>query len=379
MEISNSCSILISGDFFLESNSKSFNDIEIFGDFLPIIQNSDLAIVNFEAPVNTGSLPIEKVGPNIKTSIESISFLKKAGFNLLTLATNHIMDLGSDGLNATISECESFKMDYIGVGQDSENSRRTALFNIANYKITIINIAENEFGSATIKTPGANPLNPIKNYYDIKKAKKESDFVFIIVHGGHENYSLPSPRMKETYRFFIDVGADSVFCHHSHCISGYEIYSEKPIFYGLGNLVFEWYGPKPNGWYLGYSVQLFINDGKLEFKVIPHQQHEDRLGIRLLNPAELVTFENDLNSLNNIINDDFKLLTNFEEFYKNCQKKYYSYIEPHSMRYLSAFQNRRILPSLWSKRKKYYLLNMIRCESHRDIIQNLLENETGHI
>lgn len=41
--------------------------------------------------------------------------------------------------------------------------------------------------------------------------------------------------MQEIYRFFVDIGADAVINHHQHCYSGYEVYKEKPIFYGLGN------------------------------------------------------------------------------------------------------------------------------------------------
>lgn len=52
------------------------------------------------------------------------------------------------------------------------------------------------------------------------------------MHGGHEHYQLPSLRMQETYRFFIDAGADVVVNHHQHCFSGYEIYNNKYIFMG---------------------------------------------------------------------------------------------------------------------------------------------------
>jgi hypothetical protein len=376
----NSCSILIAGDFFLESHISaiSFSEDEIFSDYLSVIQSSDLAIVNFEGPIDKGTNQIKKVGPNIRAATESVSFLKKAGFDLLTLATNHIMDLGKEGLVATLSECRSCSLNHVGAGENLVKARKSAFYNISNYKISIINIAENEFCSATNEKAGANPLNLISNFYDLMEAKKESDFVFVIVHGGHEGYSLPSPRMKETFRFFVDVGADAVVCHHTHCISGYEIYKNKPIFYGLGNFVFEWYGNRQKDWYLGYSTQLLINDGILDFRVIPHMQHIDRLGIRLLTPAENVAFENEISSLNSTINNDSTLIEHFEEFCKKSFKTYTSYIEPHSFRYLSALQSRGVVPSFWSKRKKLYLLNMIRCESHRDIIQNLLEDEAGN-
>ena len=57
----------------------------------------------------------------------------------------------------------------------------------------------------------------------------------MIVHGGHECYNLPSPRMQKQYLFYADQGADIVVGHHTHCISGYEVYKGVPIYYSLGN------------------------------------------------------------------------------------------------------------------------------------------------
>ena len=84
-----------------------------------------------------------------------------------------------------------------------------------------------------------NPLLPIQQFYKIQEAKENADYVLVIVHGGIEHYQLPTSRMIETYRFFIDAGADAVVNHHQHCYSGYERYKSKPIIYGLGNLLFD--------------------------------------------------------------------------------------------------------------------------------------------
>ena len=88
--------------------------------------------------------------------------------------------------------------------------------------LAIINCCEHEFSIADDDSAGANPLNPIQQYYKIKEARLNADYVLVIVHGGHEMYQLPSLRMVDTYRFFIDAGADAVVNHHQHCFSGYE-------------------------------------------------------------------------------------------------------------------------------------------------------------
>ena len=70
--------------------------------------------------------------------------------------------------------------------------------------------------------------------------------------------------MMETYRFFIEVGADAVVNHHQHCFSGYEIYKNKPIFYGLGNFSFDGIG-SGDRWSSGYIVTLNFSGTEVEF------------------------------------------------------------------------------------------------------------------
>ena len=101
--------------------------------------------------------------------------------------------------------------------------------------IAVLNFAENEWSTASSDKPGANPINPISNFNSINITKESVDIVIVITHGGHEMYRLPSPRMKELYRFYIDAGADIVINHHTHCTSGYEKYNGKFIFYSIGN------------------------------------------------------------------------------------------------------------------------------------------------
>ena len=104
--------------------------------------------------------------------------------------------------------------------------------------IFIFNFCENEWSIAESDNPGANPMDIIDNANQIKYARELADYVIVIVHGGHEYYNLPSPRMQKQYRFYADQGADIVVGHHTHCISGNEVYKGVPIYYSLGNFIF---------------------------------------------------------------------------------------------------------------------------------------------
>ena len=99
----NQVKILVSGDFCPVGRSENlinnFALYETFGDLIPLIRESDISITNLECPLTNSENAIEKTGPSLKASLNVARFLKEAGFNLVTLANNHIMDYGVEGLN----------------------------------------------------------------------------------------------------------------------------------------------------------------------------------------------------------------------------------------------------------------------------------------
>ena len=183
--------------------------------------------------------PIKRVSPNLSSSPKGIEAIKYAGFDIATLANNHILDFGDQGLMDTVNLCSQYNIDTVGVGKNLEDASKILYKRKDGETLAIINCCEHEFSIAGDDTAGANPLDPIQQYYKIKEAKQSADYVLVIVHGGHEMYQLPSLRMVDTYRFFIEGGADAVINHHQHCFSGYEFYKGKPIVYGLGNFCFD--------------------------------------------------------------------------------------------------------------------------------------------
>ena len=217
--------INICGDFcvtepFLNNNLFSEEIVSIF-------EEGDLNILNLECPVidYDASLKIEKTGPHLRTNEGIFTLLKKINTHAVALANNHIMDYGTSGLNSTLSLCKDNNILTTGAGINLEEASQPAIFEKNGIKIGIINFCENEWSIATNDIPGANPLDLIAVYSKIKEIRPQVDFVIVIVHGGHEYYNYPSPRMVKQYRFFAENGADVVIGHHTHCISGYEIFN----------------------------------------------------------------------------------------------------------------------------------------------------------
>ena len=379
----NSAQILITGDFYggdrLEEQVLRKDYDLIFNDFLPIIRKADIAITNLEAPLLKIGSPIKKTGPAIKVIPETINAIKYAGFNILTLANNHIMDYGEVGLQSTLRLCVENNIESVGVGETYIEASQTLFKKVNGLVIAFINMTENEWSTTNSETPGAHPLNPIANFYKIKEAKGKADFVVVIVHGGHEMYHLPSPRMKETYRFFVDAGADVVVGHHTHCFSGFEIYNESPIFFSLGNFLFESKEKKSDLWYSGYAVRFQLNkDNKISFDIIPYKQNYHSTGVRLLTNEEKIYFDREIENLNSVIHDDLLLRSRLNEFIETeLSKTYRSFLEPFSSLPVRVFQKLGVLPGLLSKKKKRLYLNLVRCEAHRDVLIKILNDDSN--
>ena len=363
------CPVYRAGDLITRGAYK-----EIFNELLPIITKADLAITNLECPLTDNNVSIKKTGPSLKASPETARILSKAGFNIVTIANNHIMDYGVDGLKQTIEACRNNDLSYVGAGYNIDHARKVLTVEINSYTVAIINYTENEFSTTHGNFPGANPLNIVENYRDIKKAREVADYVIVIIHGGNELYDLPSPRIKQTFKFFAEVGASAVIGHHTHVPSGYEIHNGVPIFYSLGNFIFDYPQLTNSYWHLGYAVELHMGN-EMDFRIIPYEQSHSIPGIRLLHDEEKDQFENYLSKLNTTILCDSMLKDEFDKFCERNKKLYLSYLEPHSIKLFHFLRNRRLFPSFLTRRKRKLYLNLFRCEAHRDVVENLLNKE----
>lgn len=366
--------VLIAGDYYPSGRVKriieSKDYASVFNDIIPIVKSSDYSIVNYESPVLLGNYaPIKKCGPNLSSTKNAVEAIKYAGFKMVTLANNHILDFGPEALRDTVKTCNEYEIDTVGVGNDLSEASKIFYKKINNKILAIINCCEHEFSIATANSAGANPLNPIQQYYKIKEAKENADYVLVIVHGGHEHFQLPSPRMVETYRFFVDAGADAVVNHHQHCFSGYEYYNGKPIFYGLGNFCFD-YGLKArSSWFEGYLIQLdFENENVILF---PYLQCKEEAKI-VLKDSDF--FNQELININKTISDKRALNKEIGNYYKSWSKSMLRIFEPYNNKISMKLFYHKLLPSFFTRKKSMYVRNIINCESHLEKLKYTLDN-----
>lgn len=372
--------ILVAGDYCpLDRTQIALDqqDYSAMDAFIPIIAEVDYAIINLECPIVIDSTtnPIKKCGPNLKTTPNAIEVIKRAGFNCATLANNHFRDFGNEGCLKTIEVLQQYQIDYVGGDENLSKAQRVLYRTIANKTIGIINICENEFSIATEERAGSAPLDSIDNYHQILEAQTKADYVLLIVHGGHEMYQLPSPRMKRLYRHFIDLGVDAVVNHHQHCFSGYEFYRNKPIVYGLGNFCFDWNGKRNSIWNKGYAVTIDFSDENKSILLHPYKQCDTEAQIVIMDEEQRLQFEQQISLLNEIIQDDKRLQAYFKDWAGQQTKNVMGRFASYHNRYLNAAAYRGLLPWPIKTTECASIINYINCEAHRDIVLSVLNKK----
>lgn len=368
--------ILFTGDLCphnrIEKLALENNFAAIFNDFIDVFKGNDLNVTDLECPLTESIARRLKTGPHQKAHPKCIEMLSYSNIGLVAIANNHIMDFGAEGVMNTIRLCRESGIATVGVGENTNDVVLPFSTIINGKKIAVLNVCDNEFVTVPNSLFQANPIEEVRNYYEIVKARAQNDYVIIIVHGGNEFFNLPSLRIKKLYRFFIDVGADAVISHHTHEFSGYEIYNDKPIFYGLGNFIYDWPGRVGKSWNNGYIIRLKITD-KISFDIIPLKQCNEIPGVFHLDKIEEKAFYAELQSLNSVIADDQKLSQEFEKYCDSVYQLYDTFIEPYFGKVLTILRQRGLFPRLMSRRKRLLLLNIIRCESHREVLLRMLK------
>lgn len=382
-ELNDSIDIIITGDYCpdrrIEKLCLEGKTEEIYGNMLDILSEKDLSITNLECPLTNRISPILKIGPNLIAHPKCIEAIKAGCFDIVTLANNHIMDQGNSGLIDTIESCTKSNISWVGAGANSGDAAMPLYINKKGKTIAILNFAENEFGMSDNTIPGANPIDIIKNYHQIRCAKEQADIILVIIHGGNEYHPLPSPRVLETYRFFAECGVTAVIGHHTHCCSGFEIFRGVPIFYSLGNFIFDRLGMELESWYEGYVIKLAISDNTVKkIDLIPYVQSKNVAGVRLMRDEESKPFFCQIEEYSRNILDREEL---YRRWYDYCKSVRYPYLA--SLIGLNKVEKGLLKYNIYSKRlsKKASLkvLNYFSSESLRDCAIDILKKEISEL
>lgn len=229
-------SLLVGGDVMVgrSVNHKvlSYNNFDWpYEKITSLISRMDYSFVNLESPV-VANCPVRNDGMIFCGDLKHISAIGRAGINAVSLANNHALNQGRDGLNTTIDYLQRNNITPVGVDNPTYAI-------IENQRVALLGYTDIECYE------GVACVNYEKIKSDLSIAKANSDLVIVMYHWGAEYRDYPVDRQIEIAHLSIDAGADLVLGNHPHWIQPFEIYTQKEtgedklIMYSHGNLVFD--------------------------------------------------------------------------------------------------------------------------------------------
>lgn len=225
-------SILFLGDFYY-----GYDDIheDIYKISKYIRENRYSVILNLEGPITNSNNEIKKRGEHLRQSRVSIEVLKMLNVVGVSLANNHIMDFGAQGLKDTIDILDHYGIQHSGAGKTIEEASLPIIYFDQGKKYTIYCMTDS-YEEAVIATDIQAGCAPIKNISSVSHDSESISAAFL--HTGFEYNILPMPRNIKEAKQLIENGFKYVICSHPHLVQPKMNYEDGTAYFSLGNFYF---------------------------------------------------------------------------------------------------------------------------------------------
>jgi len=293
-ETNSAISILQFGDLMLDrdvqkqitAHGEEYLLEKLAGQENRFFSGTDIIAANLEGPFadsrrNTSKSIAFRFDPTL------IPMLQTYKFNLFNTANNHSIDMSRKGLEESNNNVDKAGIAYYGGDGYTVTPSSSLTKTIGNKTITFIGVND------TFHTMDEDEVEKL-----IKKGKEISDYVIVNIHWGTEYKPTSNARQQYLAHLFIDNGADIIIGHHPHVIQEMEIYNNKPIFYSLGNFIFDQYWSTPTQ--VGLGVGLVLYKDQISTYLFPLQGTQSQL-IQIIGTEKDQFFANfiDKSNLNN--------------------------------------------------------------------------------
>lgn len=165
--------------------------------------------------------------------------LRAAGFHAMSLANNHMMDCGTDGLTATLARLGDLGIGAFGAGPDLPHAEQPLVLERGGRRVALLAASGFADTNAGHGRPGTAPLDRARLGERVRAARALADLVVVALHADLEFSSYPAPWRLRLSRWLVDQGAAIVVQHHPHVCQGVERYRNGLIAYSLGNFVLQ--------------------------------------------------------------------------------------------------------------------------------------------
>ena len=243
-----------------------------------VLNQGDIVFANLETPLTNSTHGLNNKGKIVlKGKPEASAALTSAGFNLLSLSNNHMMDYYETGLFDTMTLLDEKSISCAGGGKNLDEARKPAIIEKNGLKIGLLaytDMAELIFAgdpylsfAAGTEKSGLVPRKYETIREDVIKLRSQVDLLAVSLHWGTEDSFTVTSEQIEFAHKLIDDGVDMILGHHPHQFQGMEIYKGKPVLYSMGNFLFDQNDPE--------NMESFIIDMKykgtdlINFTAIP--------------------------------------------------------------------------------------------------------------
>ena len=277
MDSKGNVSVAVTGDVMFARNMEGVlsTDSSPFAGVSDVTSSVDLLLINFENAATTSENAVKGDVP-LKCSPDYVPLAKANNLTVAALANNHAFDYGTDGMKDTIENLKSADITPIGAGNSEQEAHAAVEKEVNGRKITILNYMDSEnFAEYSQEVmPIAKGSNPGYSAYSSADAQKQisehndSDLIIAYMHYGNEYSDSPNQNQINMSHELIDYGADVVIGSHPHVPQGFEMYNGKPIFYSLGNFIFD---QSNEATHVAYFVKVNVTGSQGECTVYPIQ------------------------------------------------------------------------------------------------------------
>jgi poly-gamma-glutamate capsule biosynthesis protein CapA/YwtB (metallophosphatase superfamily) len=271
----------------------------IFEPTLPYLGSAaEITVANLEGPLTDTGIPHPTKPIIFRGSPENVAGLAYAGIDVVTIANNHIIDYGLEGLKQTQEVLDSNDIEYSGAGANSYESYLPLFVNKKGTNIAFLASSDRTgqydnyqpYLNAGFNKPGFANLTQFDISRQIRAVANDADIIIVEMHSGDEYNPIPEVERQDKQDFAeeemyspfllapnrsdiadrhhaIDQGADLVVCHHVHVLQGLEVYDGKLIAHSLGDFTFDLNYPET---YPSMILNAKIDDtGFYEYKIVP--------------------------------------------------------------------------------------------------------------
>lgn len=227
---------------------------------------ADVTVVNLETAITDRGRP-EPKKYHFRTSPAALDALDAAGVDVVSMANNHAVDYGRDGLTDTLAAQESSPVPVIGIGRDAKQAFAPARLDVRGTKVAVL--AATQVPDRTVaawpasrtRAGVASARNPDRLVRAVKRAAEFHDLVVVYLHYGTERVACPTGEQRDIAAALTDAGADVVVGAHAHVLLGAGWRGSRYVSYGLGNFV--WYSPNSHAEASSGVLRVTVADGKV--------------------------------------------------------------------------------------------------------------------